>query len=352
VKWSLGRGLGPIGVDLGARNITAMQLCCRGGNRRVEAAAFFPRPGPVDRIDSSTIDHLPDVLYRRGFRGNNIVLAAPNDFLRTSILELPSDRPNIPLQQIARVEMSRMHKLDPQSFEMACWVLPEPDRSHKATHMIAAACPHEDANGVLDVLEERGLSVCGLDVSTCALARANASVAESDDDIVAILDLGWRSARLVVMHGRVISYERTLVEGGLGPIHKALTAQLDDDAEVAEHVLYSIGLTAPQQDAAQAASSHATVRRIMASHFEAMLNELLRSLSYVSQQYSQAELDSVLLVGAGGSVPGLGEYLETMLGAKVRPMAPADLVDCPPSLLQTCRNPEMTLAMGLALFAD
>ena len=351
MRLSIGRGQTPIGVDLGARNVKAMQLSHRGGNWHVKAAAFFPRTGEADRIDASTVDHLSDVLYRRGFKGNNVVLAAPDDLLRTSILELPSGGPNIPLHQIARVEMSRMHKLDPQSFEMACWVLPQPDRSHKMTHVMAAACPHEEANGVLDVLEERGLSVRALDVSACALARANDSVAQGDDSIVAILDLGWRAARLVVMHGRVISYERKLVGGGLRSIHKALTAQLGDDAEVAEHVLNNVGLMSRQDDAEQDAASNASVRRIIAGHFEAMLNELLASLSYTSQQYSQAALDSVLLVGAGASVPGLSEYLETMLSAKVRPISPADLVDCPPSLLQTCRDPEMTLAMGLALFA-
>ena len=352
MRWSLGRGQTPIGVDVGARHIKAMQLSCRGGNRHVEAAAFFPRPGPIDRIDASTIHELPDVLYRRGFKGNDIVLAAPGDLLRTSILELPGDGPDTPLHQIARVEMSRMHKLNPQSFEMACWVLPEPDRSHKTTHMMAAACPHEDANRLLDVLEAQGLSVCALDVGARALARANAAITRPGDHIVAILDLGWQVARLVVMNGQVISYERTLAEGGLGPIHRDLTAQLNDDSEVAEHVLHKVGLTAPQQDAEQAAASHASVRRVMAEHFEAMLNELLTSLSYMSQQYSQTELDSVLLVGAGASVPGLAEYLETMLGAKVRSVSPADLVDCPPSLLETCRNPAMTLAMGLALFSD
>ena len=207
MRLSIGRGQTPIGVDLGARNVKAMQLSHRGGNWHVKAAAFFPRTGEADRIDASTVDHLSDVLYRRGFKGNNVVLAAPDDLLRTSILELPSGGTNIPLHQIARVEMSRMHKLDPQSFEMACWVLPQPDRSHKMTHVMAAACPHEEANGVLDVLEERGLSVRALDVSACALARANDSVAQGDDSIVAILDLGWRAARLVVMHGRVISYE-------------------------------------------------------------------------------------------------------------------------------------------------
>ena len=352
MRWSLGRGLTPIGVDLGAHKVKAMQLRCRQGNWHVEAAAIFPRPGPVDQIDASTIDQLPDVFYRQGFKGNDIVLAAPGDLLRTSILELPGDGPNVPLHQIARVEMSRMHKLAPQSFEMACWVLPEPDRAHQTTHMMASACSHEDVNRLLEVLEAQRLSVSALDISACALARANASVTKPGDDIVAILDLGWHAARLVVMHDQVISYERTLVEGGLGRMHRALTAQLGDDSEVAEHVLHNIGLMAPQQDTAQAEASHAGVRRTIDRHFEAMLKELLTSLSYMSRQYSKAELDSVLLVGAGASIPGLAEYLETMLGVKVRPISPADLAECPPSLLQTCRDPEMTMAMGLALFAD
>ena len=337
---------------MGARNVKAVQLKQVRGGWRVDAAAMFPRPGPSDRVDRSTARQLGDVLYRQGFQGHDIVLATPGQRLLTSMLELPADGPNVPNRQIARAEMARLHKLDAQSFELACWTLPAPDRAGKTSHVMATACSHDDADSLLDTFEDHGLSVRALDIGACALARANAPELRDTGRIVAILDLGWSATNLVVMHGDVITYQRTLVEAGLESLHNGLASQFGGDADVAEHVLRNVGLAAPQEAEARGLATDADVRRVMAKHFEAMLNELLASLSYMSRQYADAAINSLLLVGAGAAVPGLAEYLETMLSAPVKTMSPADLVDCRPTLLETCRNPAMTLAMGLALFSD
>lgn len=350
MNWPGHRNHTPIGVDLGARQIKAMQLGPSRNGWRVRAAASFARPGLSDQIDPRAVRQLDDVLYRRGFRGRDIVLAVPGDRLLSSVLELPAAGPGVPLEQIARMEMARLHKLEPRSFEMACWALPAPDRAAKKTHMMACACAHRDADPIVDAFADQGLNVCALGTEADALARAGAPASQDAAGVVSILDLGWHAARLVVVHDNVITYERTLNEAGLEALHQRLHKQFDDD-EVAEHMLRKVGLAPADADEPEP-PTHADVRRTITGHFEAMLNELLASLSYMSRQYPQVSLAGLSLVGAGAAVPGLAEYLETMLDVSVRPLAPADLVDCPEALLDTCRNPMMTTALGLALFSD
>ena len=348
--WATHTSRTPIGVDLGAREVRALQLSCGRRGWRVTAAVSFPRPGATDRIEPVVAQQLSDVLYRQGFRGRDIVLAVPGDKLRGSMLELPAAAANVPLDQIARMEMARLHKLEADAFEMACWVLPVPDRAHKTTHMMAAACAHADADEVLDVFEEQGLNVCALDLETCALARASAAALAEADGVVSIINLEWHVVRLVVMHGQVVTYERTLSEAALGTLQQTLSTKLGGDSEVASHVLRHVGLMAPQpQDEANSLPTRADVRRVIAAHFEALLNELLASLSYMSRQYPHAELERLVLAGPGASIPGLAEYLETMLAVNVQTASPADLGDCPAALLDTCRNPALTTALGLAL---
>ena len=97
--WSARRT--PIGVDLGARQVKALQLGRVRGTWRITAAARFARPGDPEQIDPAVVERLDDVFYRQGFRGRDVVLAVPGDRLRSGMLELPTIGPGVPIAQIA-----------------------------------------------------------------------------------------------------------------------------------------------------------------------------------------------------------------------------------------------------------
>ena len=60
----------------------------------------------------------------------------------------------------------------------------------------------------------------------------------------------------------------------------------------------------------------------------------------------------LLLMGAGASIPGIGEHLTKELGMEASAVAPKDLAECPPALLEACASPELTPALGLAQFPE
>ena len=71
-----------------------------------------------------------------------------------------------------------------------------------------------------------------------------------------------------------------------------------------------------------------------------------------ARQYTDASVTKLLLMGAGASVPGLREHMTKELSLETSPVAPRDLTECPPALLEACASPEMTPALGLAQFPE
>src|SRR5205823_6408647 len=81
-----------------------------------------------------------------------------------------------------------------------------------------------------------GLEVVALDARPCAMARACAAQADDAGGIVLLLEIGWNSAALVVLHRGVIVYERAVAEAGLRQLHDELAAVLRVGAEVVDAI--------------------------------------------------------------------------------------------------------------------
>src|SRR4051794_37089099 len=105
----------PIGLDLGARRVKAVQLEPSSDSAtgwRVAAAATVNRATPGVALTSAEVSRVADTLDRLGFTGNRVAVAAPVDKLISAMLELPKSG-QIPLEQIARVELARTNKIGP-----------------------------------------------------------------------------------------------------------------------------------------------------------------------------------------------------------------------------------------------
>jgi Tfp pilus assembly PilM family ATPase len=359
---------GPIGLDLGARHVKAAQLRrARDGTLTVEALATFPRAGPSENpctIDATEARRVGDVLFRRGFVGRELVLAVPDERLMTASLELPPRSADVPLDQIARAEFARTLKADSDAFEFAYWDLPAPARASRATHVMGVGCLHAHAEPVIDAFADSGtgLEVVGLDVGPCALTRAAAAWIAADDEITALVDVGWGAARLLVAHRGVVCYQRGLPGYGVERLKRALGDQLGvDNADLLDHLLRHVSLDSdaavgaveaavptPQGPAAEEA------QRAMRAHLDAVLAEVVTSLAYSSHQYPDAAARRVLLCGGGANFVGAGKYLSARHKLDVRAVRPADATGLAPALARSVESTDsaLMLALGLARHDD
>lgn len=340
----------PIGIDVGTRYVKAVQLSGGHGSWRIEAAVSIPCREQNAPLDGAAIRRVCDVLDRQGFVGRDVVLAAPRDKVLSGVLELPPRSSGAPLEQLARMELARTYKCEPNSFEISSWDVPAPVRSNDSTHLMAVACAHEEADTLLDIFEAEQFNCVGMDVQAWALARACAPLAGDPENITGMVDIGWTSASQVALHQGLVVYVRHLAEAGVAPLDRALARYLEADEQVTKYVMHEIGLNTELEEEQAGLEQLADARGILSVHFDAMLNELRASLSYATHCYPDASVQRLLLVGGGASIPRLAEAVGSELGAETRTVAPRDLVECAPALLERCGEPALVGALGLAQY--
>ena len=393
---------GPIGVDVGSRWIKAAQVSGAAGRVRLEAAALIPRAGTDAAPSPAELTQLADVLERQGFAGRRIVLSAPPQSLLTATVNLPPRGSGAPLEQIARMELARAHRCDPQQLSVAFWELPQAagpgasgaigatgapkasgasgagaTKQLESTGAMAVACSSEQANPLLDAFEAAGFDVVGLDVSWLALRRACAPLLgeAGDTGVTGIIDLGARSARVIALKQGVIVYERLLGESGIDRLSESLRTRLQLDDEAIAYLLAEVGLAtesnegeapatregdrrsnpSPQKKDRRGQGSgepdlYKEPRRLIVEAVDALAEEVATSLAYVAQQHRNAEVSAVLLTGGGAGIRGIDARLSEDLQAKVRVAGPGDLAQVSAGLIRHGGNPAFTAALGLAMY--
>jgi type IV pilus assembly protein PilM len=326
----------------------AAQLAASDG--RLLALALLPRPDLERDLCREDVLALRQVLRRQGFKGNRIVIAAPEKAVLPTALELPTKVSGAPIEQIIRMELSRLHSLAPDSFEMTYWDLKEVNSARPVTHTLAVACPHEAANAILDVFEGAGFQVAALDVRGAAAARACAPLVLAAPQVTAIMDLGWRSTSLLFVCGQSLIYERFLDAAPVADLVAKLAEVFSISPESAVQILGTIGPSAREPTGQFDRASLEAICKHLRTHFDKLLEGLKVPLSYARHQFPGDGVQRLLLIGGGAVVPDLASYFEARLGFEVRRADPAGLIDSPSPLLAKASNPAMTVAVGLAKF--
>lgn len=126
----------------------------------------------------------------------------------------------------------------------------------------------------------------------------------------------------------------------------------DLDADSVDYILDQVGLSPREPEVASDPGSFGAAMSLIRAHVESVLGELKAPFSYAARQYPGAAADGVLLAGCGASIPGLSEHAHSRLNVKVRPVAPRDVVACPPALADKGGDPSWTVAVGLAQHPD
>jgi type IV pilus assembly protein PilM len=339
-----------IGVDLGRHTIKAAQLVSHGGQPRVFALSLLPRPQSEKPIGVEDALAVKNALTRQGFAGNRIAIAAPEQILLRTTVEVPSKLAGASAEQIIRMELSRLHNVAPDSFEMAYWELSSTNTARPLTQTLAVGCPHDAANALLDVFDGAGFRVSVLDVRSAAVARACTGLLMPAPQITAIVDLGWRSTSVLFVCGRSLIYERSVQGPPIGELTAKFTEVFAIDPGSAYQIIGTIGPGDDQPAGQYDPVSLDVIRKHVRAHFDKLLDELRVPLSYASHQFPGGGVKRLLLIGGGAGVPQLASYFEAKLGLEVKRGAPSDLVDSPPELSAKASNPAMTAAVGLALF--
>lgn len=288
----------PIAVDLGACAIHAAQLDTRG---RPLAWVRIRRPVPDAPYTGEDFRRLHGVLYRRGFRGRRVVLTAPKSIVQRTAIELPPRSSGAPLDQIARSELARQLRIEPDAFEFAWWDAPQPPRHGSTTRAITVTVTHRGADEILDHLERLELTPVALLCPGTAIAAAAEPV--RPDACAAGLDLGWSDGTLVVRNGDRVIFERQLAGCGLAAAIKGAGTRRGIRLERLVRALEAPASEDPRP-------VHPVIGELLESYLHDLREEMRSSIDYLRGCEGSCEPESITLVGGGAHLPGVGEAIE------------------------------------------
>lgn len=333
--------------------IKAVQLGRRGGVPVVAASMSIARTQPDTPVDQDELDRLSRVLTQQGFVGRRVVVSAPAEHLMSGVIDMPPRESGAPYDLIASQEFARIQRQTPGEFEFAWWDVPRPVRASSAGVM-TVGCAHAHADAVLDVFDGCGYDVAAMDSGLAAAVRACLPQLGPPETISAVLDIGWGTARLAVVHQETIVFDRTLTCSGLNVLHKRVCESLGVEPEQADCLLERVGLSDGVEDDPQTQGQAKTVAPLMRPMIVAYLDEIAQELDasfgYASHQYPDAAPDRLVIIGGGGAVPGVAEYLDTMISPRVLPCDDTGMPGFEHAGQSACGPTMMAVALGLASY--
>ncbi|GJQ30591.1 MAG: hypothetical protein HBSAPP03_24750 [Phycisphaerae bacterium] len=293
--------------------------------------------GTVASPDDAAL--IAGLIERAGFEGTSLVMGVPGSMLMTSHLELPPRTSGAPIEQIARMEMARAHRVDPASFELALWDVPPPARARDGCHAIGVGLASAAIDPFLAMLDAHGLTVIALDVRSLALARATAPL-HDPDGMTCIVDASWDGLGVVVVHQGIVVVDRVVDGVAWGDVCARAATRLGLSSFAAHDALAGASEGMPRS---------VSVRSMATEYFERLVPEVERSMTYITHRYPDVPTRSVLIVGDAACLPGLKDRLAQAVSAQVVRVDPLTLESMTPS--RTCQaDASCIAAMGLAWF--
>jgi len=342
-----GRAVTPIGLDLGTRTIKAVQLRRRGGVMEVCASAQFGRRGGIDTpVDDREIARIEGVLYRRGFVGSRVVIAASRAGLFSAEVDTPPRGRNVPIDMIVRAELARAQRVEAESFEQAYWDLPSAGR-RQGGGVMAVGLDRGPLVQTIDRFEDAGLTVTAVDLASLALARAaSASNGGATPPFLVVVDLGFSALSITVLHDGTVVYQREAPAGAMERLERRVAERVGVEPEFAEHLLESLGSDDDRDDGVSA-----LVRGLVAEHASNCTDGIRESIGYAAHRYRTDPVASVVACGGGAELVFSGVRGADVLGAPVQVLRPSALASVEGDA-RAQDHPAFMLATALAARSD
>lgn len=308
------RNVSPIGIDLGAHTIKAIQFDRAG---TPIASASLRRAEPSEPICADDAARLVGVLYRNGFIGRRVAIAAPKQTIHRLTIDLPPLDSGAPIDAIAQTELCRQRRLEPGTFEYQWYESPQPPRHASGARAIAVSCTHDEAGGVLDLFESHGMTPVAIHSPDAVLADSVSGA--TFPETTAVLDLGWSDATFVAARNGKVRFVRAIQPCGLGE----LTGEEQWFAAALGSALRRSLATAPSQettdtnrDESDSDPTNSEFSAVFKRYRGALAAEVVSSLQYLEGCGQGEKPELLVLTGGGTGVPGIHESLESATGIK------------------------------------
>lgn len=354
--WTKGK-TGPIGIDLGAYRVRAVQASHDDGDLTVvaagEAASAPVSQGCEDRFRANA-SALRSLIRGGGFRGRDVVVSVPLEAVRIKNVRLPS-MPEQELAEAVRYEaLERFQTLgvDPEIRHFVTGRVAGGENDQ--LEVVVLGVPRDVIDGLLAGIGDAGFVCAGLDVSPLATFRPFERLlnrAEDRDRTSAFLDIGHDGSRVVIARGCEIAFVKVL-DIGVAQLSAMTARSLSIEEDKALAMVCSTLSNAESRGADGASPEAVAVLSAIEPGIEQLAKDVGLCLRYLSVTFPGMRPDALTCVGGGAKLPLLIERIEGQLGLRTRPAQPFRNIEVGDVLSGSDRRgnqSQWTVALGLAM---
>src|SRR6202453_5230673 len=294
--------------------------------------------------DGSAVSNAIKKLWENGqFSSSSVIVGIAGLRAITREIDLPFV-PDNEVDSAVRFQSEEVIPFPPDQTILSSQVLadytsPEGDKMRR----ILVAAAHVDlVNGVIEAVENAGLTVDGVDLISSALVRAVGGHEESDQP-EAIVSVGAGLTVVVVHQSGRPQFVRTIGSGG-NATTAAVSAALDIPMPDAEGVKRRIVDGGPQMQSADRAAQ---------ASMNELVGEIRNSIQYFASLPGRLPVSRVLVTGGGSALHGLIPLLEAQVRLPVVSVSPLTRLDTSKldlSIEQADEvSPVLSTPIGLAL---
>lgn len=218
---------------------------------------------------------------------------------------------------------------------------PASDKSAKdeeKIEVLLVAVPKEVIFRYESIAKSAGIEILDMELESYSSARA---VIGNDKMTTVLIDIGARSSDISIIDESVVKFNHNLDIGG-ADITRVISQSLSIPLIRAEELKKEFGLSA--------GGGEKEISNLMSSVVDLIITEAQRMTDVFTRKKNK-KIERIIMVGGGASLPGIGDYFATRLGAPVSLGNPFSKIIYPPELEPIIKRigPSYCVATGLAL---
>lgn len=314
---SKSKSVSVVGLDVDPSHIAAAEVDASGGLRVTRGVVTHLRPGILRDGELADAASLSEAL-REFFEANDLPrrvrLGVASQRIVVRTLDLPPLTDENALASAVKVEAPD-HLPMPMDEAVVDFqplgIVETPDGPR--ARVVVVAVRRETVDRLAAAITEAGLELDGIDLSAFAMVRALAPEVGPGTQVYVSLT-GLTNVAVANAAGCLFTRAAT---GGLDAIVSTLSERRGLTVEHARQWMGHVGLETPLEEIEGDAEVIAATRAVLEEGASQIVDTVRNSINFFSMQEGTERVESAVLVGPAGAIPGFAEALATQLGLPV-----------------------------------
>lgn len=336
-----------IGIDIGKNTTKVTQVQWSGSKPKlVKAFNFETGKGNLGsdesdlRADLST--RIRDALNGAKLNTKKAVVALPEPSVFNRLLTFPALEEKA-LNEAIHWNAKQFIPLPMDQVQMDWIKTGDIDvNGKKMIQLLLVAAPKKLIEKTVTLFDEIGLELIAIETEAVATARVVAQN-YTDGQATLILDVGSAGTDVSVISGGNLIFSQSLGTGS-DAMTQAIASGFSIDTIQADQYKVKFGLLADQGEG--------KIYNILQPVVNIIVTEITKTINFFRSKYQQSTPQKILILGEGGKIPGLPEYLGDKLGIPAELANLSKNVDIDGSIQSEIESSGLTgyaVSLGLAL---